>query len=51
MNVDSPEDGSSKSSRNPETPYDNITDPNLLPFTLEEQATFLKVCPLNPQLS
>lgn len=29
--------------RHPDTPYDDIIDPKLLPFTLEEQDTFLKV--------
>lgn len=32
-------------SRRPDTPYDDIVDPDLLPFTLAEQDTFLKVCP------
>ena len=30
--------------RHPDFPYDDIIDPKLLPFTLEEQDTFLKVC-------
>ena len=45
MNVDSTEEASAKPSRNPDTPYDNIADPSTLPFTLDEQATFLKVRP------
>lgn len=43
--MSSPEDEKTDlgSSRHPDTPYDDIVDPNLLPFTLAEQDVFLKV--------